>query len=171
MTKELKVLEDENDEYKLRLKKKAISKVDAKYHHAKIYVESKVDYDRDARHMQFENILNDHKYLATYFDEQNAVDTFRVEVVSGSKAYGYSADELEWEGKAFRAASKTDLEKLYQMLFDKLDVEYIVNFMFELLNIYRVLPKLNVGNLSKTVQKQTRKFQREQKRKMKTKKK
>eukprot|EP01084_Bolivina_argentea_P289587 497305_1 len=178
MTHELTVDEYEKDEYKLQLKNKASSQADARYGHALLYVDVQEDpplyddpidaYD-EVGHVCFEGLVEEHEYIRTYFDEQNAVDSYREETdkYDPNSKYLYDSTTRQFVGKAFRAASKADLENLYNMLLDRFGVEVIVNFMFELLNIYRVLPKLNVGNLSKEVQKKSGKFEKEERRKRK----
>eukprot|EP01084_Bolivina_argentea_P289586 497301_1 len=183
MDHELRVNEYEKDEYKLQFKNKAESKAEAKHGHAIIYVDFQEDppvYSMESGYEDlvcFESIMCEDEYMETYLDEQNAVNSFRKETYQcvlcknniQEPCYTQCGKIYEYRGKALRAASKVDLENLYNMLLNKVGVNDIVNCMFELLNIYRILPALalNEGDSSKEVQNNGEKFQKEMKRKRK----
>lgn len=134
-----------NHQCKLMLKKKAISKLDADCHHAKIFIWFP---GPDRRRS------TDYPHVAAYCQRHQAIK----KSPSGPHV--------------FRAASKEYMEGLYRALSMNVeDVSDIVNIIFEMLNVHHVLPKLDVGNLSRAAPKKrkrairngTKKIKRERK--------
>ena len=170
MSNELKVGENEHEEFKLQWKKKARSKADAKYGHAVIYVDylekpPKQDFYHDGvnyYNKTFAYHMTEFPYLQKYFDEHNAFHTRRIEQKARYLKHVFF-------GRGFRAASKRELEDLYTSLLEQCSgVGDIVNVIFESLNIHHVLSKLSVGSMSKQIQRDRKKaYKKERKRKLK----